>query len=284
MPSIFDFEPRSDFYAVMGNPIKHSKSPQIHTAFAKQTKEPVKYDPIHVELGGFVQSVGNFVANGGKGLNITVPYKQEAWALVDKRSEAAQIAGAVNTIIVQEDGSLLGENTDGTGLVRDITINHQQNLENKHILIMGAGGAVRGVVMPLLATKPASITIVNRHSDKAITLEKLFQDKGNVKGCGYSELGQQKFDVIINGTSASLGGELPPLPKGITTKNTFCYDMMYDAKATVFMQWAQAQGCSIAVDGLGMLIEQAAESFFLWRGIRPETAGVLKTIRDELNN
>ena len=279
MADLFDFEQRKDQYGVMGNPITHSKSPQIHTLFAQQTRQHLEYTAIHVDLGGFAQAVGNFDASGGKGLNITVPFKQEAYALVDDLSERARRAGAVNTIKFEKEKSV-GDNTDGVGLVNDLTRNHQLTLAGKRILLMGAGGAARGVLAPLLECKPAQLVIANRTPDKAVALAAAFADLGNVKGCGYHELNTQQFDLVINATAASLQGELPPLPEKLLAGGAVCYDMMY-GKQTPFMQWAVAHGAGLVLDGLGMLVEQAAESFYLWRGVRPETAPVITLLRAE---
>ena len=281
MSDIFDFEKRIDDYAVMGNPITHSKSPRIHSVFAEQTGQSVNYTAIHVDLGGFAQAVGNFVANGGKGLNITVPFKQEAWQLVDQRSERAERAGAVNTIKF-ENGKLFGDNTDGIGLVNDLTVNNQVAIKDKRILLMGAGGAARGVLAPLLAEQPSALVIVNRTVTKAIELAEQFGDMGAVSGCGYENLSdQQPFDVIINATAASLQGELPPLPDKMVAEEGCCYDMMYGAEPTPFMQWAREQDAEKILDGLGMLVEQAAESFNIWRGVRPNTHIVIEMLRKE---
>lgn len=281
MSDLFDFEQRKDQYGVMGNPITHSKSPQIHGLFAQQTGQQLEYSAIHVDLGGFDQAVGNFDASGGKGLNITVPFKQEAYALVDERSERAERAGAVNTIKF-ENHRRYGDNTDGVGLVNDLANNHQIVLQNKRILLMGAGGAARGVLVPLLACQPADLVIANRTPDKAVALAEAFADLGKVTGCGYHELGDQQFDIVINATAASLQGELPPLPDTLLAAGAVCYDMMY-GKTTPFMQWARDHGAQQVLDGLGMLVEQAAESFYLWRGMRPQTAPVIAQLRSELS-
>ena len=285
MTDIFDFEPRVDNYAVMGNPINHSKSPRIHSLFAKQTSQSIDYTAIQVDTGGFKQAVGNFVASKGKGLNITVPFKEEAWALVTNRSERAERAGAINTIKIEDNGALYGDNTDGMGLVNDLKNNYQVSLSGKRILLMGAGGASRGVLAPLLNEKPQSLVIVNRTVGKAKDLAEHFNDLGNITGCGYEDLlnnsVSQPFDIIINATAASLHGELPPLPDKLVSKNGCCYDMMY-GQQTPFMQWAKQQGVNIIADGLGMLVEQAAESFFIWRGVRPDTKPVLETLKKEL--
>ncbi len=281
MTDIFDFSPTVDEYAVMGNPIGHSKSPLIHAQFARQTKQAINYTAIHVDLGGFEQAVGNFVASGGKGLNITVPFKQEAWALAEARSERAERAGAVNTLIFK-DKKIIGDNTDGVGLVRDLLDNKKLELQDRQILLMGAGGAARGVLLPLLNQQPARLTIVNRTAEKAKDLADSFSDMGRVTGCGYDALAGQSFDLIINATAASLQGEMPPLPEGVIASGGACYDMMYGSEPTAFMRWCQAQGAERVYDGLGMLVEQAAESFYLWRGVRPQTNEVIETLRHEI--
>ncbi len=281
MTDIFDFEPRVDEYAVMGNPIKHSKSPQIHSLFAAQTQQSINYTAIQVDVGGFKQAVGNFAAHKGKGLNITVPFKEEAWALVDERSERAERAGAINTIKFLENGTLYGDNTDGMGLVNDLKNNYKLNLNQQRVLLMGAGGAARGVLAPLLNEKPTTLVVVNRTQSKAKELADHFSDLGSIKGCGYDNLVGQQFDIIINATAASLHGKLPPLPEQLVTTTGCCYDMMY-GRQTPFMQWAEQQGVQTIADGLGMLVEQAAESFYVWRNVRPDTAMVLDVLRKEL--
>lgn len=275
MKDIFDFGKKIDDYAVMGNPIAHSKSPSIHSLFAEQTQQSILYTAIHVDLGGFKQAVGNFVATGGKGLNVTVPFKQEAWELVTKKSERAERAGAVNTIKI-EDNMMFGDNTDGVGLVIDLTLNHGIELKDKNILLMGAGGAARGVLVPLLKENPASLFIANRTPDKAKDLAVDFSDAGNVEGGGYEHLPDKKFDIVINATAASLQGELPPLPDTILNDDACCYDMMYGAEPTTFMKWADKHGAKKVIDGLGMLVEQAAESFYLWRNVKPKTKAVIE--------
>ncbi|HEC18302.1 MAG TPA: shikimate dehydrogenase [Gammaproteobacteria bacterium] len=268
----------------MGNPIAHSRSPQIHSAFARQTGQRIHYSAIQVDPGGFEQAVGNFFANGGKGLNVTVPFKQEAWALAGERGAEAERAGAVNTLLMNKQGVLVGRNTDGIGLVRDILHNHGGKIAAQTILLLGAGGAARGVLSPLLAEGPAHIVIANRTPSRAQTLAADFAALGPVSGGGFGELEGESFDLIINASAASLQGEVPPLPAGCCTPRTWCYDMMYGAEPTPFMQWGQQLGAAKTVDGLGMLVEQAAESFFIWRGIRPETAAVIQSVRTELND
>lgn len=281
MSDLFDFGKKTEDYAVMGNPISHSKSPSIHTLFAEQTQQSISYTAINVDLEGFKQAVGNFSAAGGKGLNITVPFKQEAWALVTERSERAERAGAVNTIKIEND-KLYGDNTDGVGLVNDLTINHSIELKGKNILLMGAGGAARGVLIPLLKQNPSFLFIANRTPDKAKDLALDFSDTGNIEGGGYEHLPDKKFDIVINATSASLKGNLPPLPDTLLNDNASCYDMMYGAKPTPFMIWATEHNAVKVLDGLGMLVEQAAESFYIWRNVKPETKTVIEKLRKEL--
>ncbi len=272
----------TDHYAVMGNPIAHSKSPLIHKAFAEQTGENIDYSAMLVEHGEFRNAVKTFQQSGGKGLNITVPFKNDAFAIADTHSERAERAGAVNTLLFADDGTIRGDNTDGIGLVRDLTENHNIRLAGQHILILGAGGAVQGVLQPILEHQPAEIVIANRTASKAVVLANHFQDAGIISGCGFDDLNGKHFDGIINGTAASLQGELPPLPDDILTAKAWVYDMMYAARPTPFMQWATSHGATITLDGLGMLVEQAAESFRLWRGVRPDSKPVISLIRKSL--
>ena len=267
-----------DRYAVFGNPIEHSKSPFIHARFAEQTGQQLIYTAERVDVGDFNNAVARFAENNGKGLNITVPFKQDAWQLATQRSERAERAGAVNTLVINGTGDYFGDNTDGVGLVRDLVRNHKLDLEGKRILIVGAGGAVRGVIEPLLASRPASLTIANRTGEKALQLAEDFSDLGIIRGQGLDEFGTDSYDIIINGTSASLSGELPSLPASLVNENTFCYDMMYANEPTAFMHWAMQQGAKRVVDGKGMLVEQAAESFRIWRGCEPETAPVIEAL------
>jgi len=270
-----------DRYAVIGNPIAHSKSPSIHAEFAKLTGETLSYTAELVELGEVKSFIDNFSNENGKGLNITVPFKQDAFQLATQLSERAQRAGAVNTLHIKNN-IIFGDTTDGVGLLNDLTKNHQVELNNKNILIVGAGGAVRGVLEPLLLESPASLTICNRTVEKAQQLATDFKSFGNINACGFADLNGKEFDVIINGTSASLSGDLPPLPDNLFRKNACAYDMMYAAKPTPFMQWASEQGAENCYDGLGMLVEQAAESFYIWRKKRPETQSVIEKLRKEI--
>jgi shikimate dehydrogenase len=271
-----------DKYAVFGNPIKHSKSPQIHGAFAEQTHQQLSYRAHRVELGKFAAAARTFFDNGGKGLNITVPFKIDAFQFADQLSGRARRAGAVNTLALQEDGQIYGDNTDGAGLVRDICKNLGWEITRKRVLLLGAGGAVRGVLEPLIRLKPAHLLIANRTVAKAQQLAADFADLGDVRACSYDALQGNHFDLIINATSASLAGELPPLPSDALSDEGCCYDMMYSAQPTPFMHWAAQNAAWGVADGLGMLVEQAAESFCIWRGIRPQTRPVIEAIRAEL--
>lgn len=273
---------KPDQYAVMGNPIGHSKSPLIHSLFAEQTGQKLEYSAILVELKLFNEAVGEFQEQSGKGLNVTVPFKRDAWRLVDERSECAELAGAVNTIVIREDGTLYGDNTDGVGMVRDIRENLGIAIEGKKVLLLGAGGAVRGVLGPLMQENPAEVVIANRTPERAQELADDFEEYGKVEGSSYDDLDGSRYDIVINGTSSSLKGELPPLPDGILARDAFCYDMMYSGEPTAFLAWAEDEGCEKLSDGLGMLVEQAAESFNIWRGVRPQTAPVIKAVRKQL--
>lgn len=269
-----------DRYGVFGNPIGHSKSPQIHQLFAEQTGQSLSYEPLLAPLEDFTSFARQFFTEG-RGANVTVPFKEEAYRLADQLTERARRAGAVNTLQKLDDGRLLGDNTDGIGLVRDLLDNAGIALQSKRILLLGAGGAVRGVLEPLLAQRPSALVIANRTLSKAEQLADEFAELGPISTSTFEQL-RGRFDVIINGTSASLGGELPPLADElIGPGKTFCYDMMYGAKPTPFCQWAAGLGAHTR-DGLGMLVEQAAAAFELWRGVRPESGLVLTELRRQL--
>lgn len=273
-----------DRYAVIGNPIAHSKSPWIHATFAAQTGQALQYEALLAPLDGFAATVAAFRAAGGRGANVTVPFKLEAHALADRLSARAQAAGAVNTLIFDEDG-IRGDNTDGIGLVRDLRDNLGCPLRGKRILLLGAGGAARGALLPLIDEAPASLCIANRTAARAVELADSFRAAAGalaLTGGGFSELAGQTFDVVINASSASLADEAPPLPTGIYAPGALAYDMMYAAEPTAFLRAARAQGVERLSDGLGMLVEQAAESFALWRGVRPQTAPVLAALRERL--
>ena len=269
-------------YAVFGNPIGHSKSPLIHTLFARQLGlENFVYSAMSCEPEHFAETLREFLEKEGLGANITLPFKQQAFRLADRRTHRAQLAGAVNTVWIDGD-QLVGDNTDGAGLLRDLSANLGWQLAGRRVLLLGAGGAVRGVLEPLLQERPEQLFIANRTADRALELAAEFAALGPVAGGGYEALAGGQFDLVINGTSASLAGELPPLPAGLLAPGAACYDMMYAAAPTVFLQWAQAQGARHLADGLGMLVEQAAEAFALWRGVRPQTAPVIEAVRARL--
>ena len=269
---------KPDQYAVIGNPIDQSKSPQIHALFAAQTGQALEYRAILGEPGHFAAAVDAFRAEGGCGLNVTVPFKQEAWVYADVLTARAERAEAVNTLRFA-DNEVLGENTDGTGLVRDLTINHGFVVSGKRILLLGAGGAARGVLDSLLAEEPAQLTIANRTPAKAAELALLFSDLGQVSGGGFDELADLRFDLIINATAAGLSDETPRLPARVLTEGGWCYDLLYGEQPTAFVRWGLAHGAARALDGLGMLVEQAAESFCFWRGVKPETKEVIAQLR-----
>lgn len=271
-----------DHYAVFGSPIKHSKSPRIHSLFAEQTGQTLAYSAEEVSPEKFMATANTFFRKGGKGLNCTVPLKELAFKFSDHLTERASFAKAVNTLALQIDGSILGDNTDGVGLVTDLTVNHQINLANKQILILGAGGATRGILSPLMMEHPTEIVIANRSIDKAIHLAKEFQALGkNIHGCGFADLENCQFDLILNATSASLSNQLPPLPQNLLAANACCYDLAYSNEPTAFVLWGRENKALKSVDGLGMLVEQAAEAFYLWRGIRPETQAVIALLTSE---
>jgi shikimate dehydrogenase len=268
----------TDLYAVIGNPIAQSKSPQIHAAFARQLDQDLRYEAMLAPREGFGAAVAAFRAKGGKGLNVTVPFKLEAFALATERTERAEEAGAVNTL--KFDGAtILGDNTDGGGLVRDLEDRLHFAVRGKRVLLMGAGGAARGVTLPLLREEPASLVIVNRTVEKALALARRFASFGNVRAAAYPGLAGQQFDLVINATSASLAGEVPPLPAGVFAPGALAYDMTYGNEPTCFLVYAGDQGAAHLADGLGMLVAQAAESFFVWRGVRPDIRPVLEMLR-----
>lgn len=271
-----------DTYAVIGHPVAHSKSPDIHAMFARQTSQRIVYKRIFCEIGKFSETVHAFREAGGKGLNITVPFKHEAFAYATLNSARADQAGAVN-VLAFDGHDVRGDNTDGTGLVRDIGVNLQRTLRGKQILLLGAGGASFGVVGPLLVESPQTLVIANRTVSKAQALVQRFSAAAAdcaLTASTYAALAGRKFDIVINATSAGLSGDMPALPQDLFVPGALAYDMVY-GKVTPFMQFADAQGASVA-DGLGMLVEQAAESFLIWRGIRPDTAPVMAALRASL--
>ncbi len=270
----------ADRYAVIGNPIAHSKSPEIHAQFALQTRQDLRYERMLAPLDGFLATVKDFISQGGRGANVTVPFKLEAHALATVLTERARAAGAVNTLKF-EDGAIEGDNTDGVGLVNDIVKNAGCPIAGKKVLLLGAGGAARGVVLPVLMEKPAELVIANRTQSKALELVRQFSEMGgNFLVSDFAAL-TASFDIVINATSASLDADMPAISGAVFGNHTLAYDMMYGKQPTVFMQFAARHGAA-ARDGLGMLVEQAAESFLFWRGVRPDTAPVLNRLRDSL--
>lgn len=269
-----------DIYAVIGNPISHSKSPEIHTQFAKQTKQNLYYKSLLAPLHAFNITIDTFLHEGGKGANITVPFKIQAYTLAHILTERAKLAGAVNTLKF-EHKTIIGDNTDGIGLILDIEKNLGISLINKRILLLGAGGAARGVLLPLLQQKISTLTLCNRSYMKALKLVKQFSKYGHIIASEYSKV-CGTYDIIINATSANLTKEIPPISNNIFSGVSLVYDMMYGNCPTIFMKYAAQHGAIVVRDGLGMLIEQAAETFFLWRGIRPKTAEILTMLRSKL--
>lgn len=277
-----------DQYAVFGNPISHSKSPTIHSLFAEQLQQRLEYTANLSDVDRFEQDIQHFFAEGGKGTNVTLPFKEMAWKMAEHLSEAAQLAGAANTLWMQDD-ILHADNTDGVGLVNDLLNNCGATLKGRHLLVLGAGGAVRGVIKPLLDSGCASIVIANRTFAKAKNLADMFSKLAEpgviVAACEFSEISSTSpVDIVINGTSASIQGEVPPVPEGIVSAHTLCYDMMYSNTQTPFCRWARSQGAERVFDGLGMLVEQAAESFSIWRGVKPDTAPVIELLRQSLSH
>ncbi len=272
---------KTDTYAVFGHPINHSKSPRIHRLFAEQTGQIIEYTAQDVSAESFAATSKQFFVAGGKGLNCTVPLKELAWQYADQLTERAHLAKAVNTLACQADGSILGDNTDGVGLLNDLTVNHGITLRGARILILGAGGATRGIIPPLLEQQPADLTIVNRTVSKAQIIAQDLATLGTIRTCDYTSLQGQQFDLILNATSASLSDQLPPLTDNLLCSGGSCYDLAYANQATAFVQWGVEHLAAHSLDGLGMLVEQAAEAFYIWRGIRPETTAIIKLLNDE---
>ena len=274
-----------DRYAVIGHPIAHSKSPRIHAAFARQTGQDLCYEAILAPLDGFSASVHAFRAAGGRGMNVTLPFKLEAFTLAHQHTARARAAGAVNTLSFNTEG-ILGDNTDGAGLVRDLSIHLRCPLKGRRILLLGAGGAARGALLPLLNEQPAVLTIANRTPSKALELATRFATKAGatrLHACNFDELAGEQFDLVINATAASLADAAPALPSGLYAPGALAYDMMYGRDDTPFIAAAHADGAARTADGLGMLVEQAAESFALWRGVYPDSSAVLAELRRELS-
>lgn len=278
MADPFDFEQPAR-YAVMGNPVAHSKSPAIHQLFARQFQHRIEYLAIQVDPGGLRQAVEQFRAAGGKGLNVTLPFKLDAFRLAENMSERAKAAGAVNTLKFESDDRIFGDNTDGIGMVHDIQLNLEMPITGKQVLLLGAGGAARGVLGPLLKHRPARVVVANRTIAKARDVVQLFRGQAPVEACSFADLRGKHFDIVINGTSASAKGEAPELPATLFTRDSLAYDMMYGDRPTPFLEWAALNGAARVSDGLGMLVEQAAESYFVWRGARPETRPVLAALK-----
>ena len=268
----------TDRYAVIGHPISHSRSPIIHRLFAEQTGQSINYEALDVPPDELQSALESFLKTGGHGLNVTVPHKTAVMELMDSLTPQAKLAGAVNTVTRKDDDTLEGDNTDGIGLLSDLRDNLNIELIDSSILILGAGGATRGILPPLLEQIPAEVVIANRTVEKAKGLANAFADLGTLRACGFEDLGDQEFHVIINATSAGLEGDLPPFPTSIIQPNVICYDLAYSMKDTPFVSWAKQHGCTRAYQGWGMLVEQAAESFAIWRGVRPETASVRRQL------
>ena len=268
-----------DRYAVIGNPIAHSRSPDIHQLFAQQTGEHIRYEKILAEPGDFEATVTRFFEAGGRGLNVTLPFKGQAFEFVTQRTNLAEHAGAVNTLIVQDDGTCLGANTDGTGLLRDLKKSLRLSIQDKRILILGAGGATWGIVEPLLHEKPGALMIANRTPAHAEALVERFSAAGPIQSCALDAISPEPYDLIVHATSAALQHQDLDLPGAIVGPRTCCYDLIYSESPTPFMRWALAQQAAQVTDGFGMLLEQAAESFYLWRGKRPDTAMAYNSLR-----
>ncbi len=268
-----------DRYAVVGNPIAHSRSPSIHEAFARATRQDIRYERLLAPLDGFAATVAQFAHEGGIGLNVTVPFKLEALSLAHSASERARAAGAANTLKREGEG-WYADNTDGAGIVRDLTINLDVPLAGRDVLVLGAGGAARGILLPVFAEGVRSVVVSNRTADKASALACAFAPRGPVEARRPEELVGRTFDLVINATSAGLKGDVAwPWPAGLFRSGAFAYDMIYGDGSTMFVRWARAQGVTRTADGIGMLVEQAAESFYLWRGVRPPTAQVFELLR-----
>jgi len=275
----FNFDVSVDNYAVVGNPISHSKSPLIHALFAEQTGQSIYYQAIEVATDCFQQTLEQFQQAGGKGLNITVPFKGEAYASCTQLTSRARQAKSVNTLWFDASGQRCGDTTDGTGLVNDLLNNLHIDLQGISVLILGAGGAVRGILEAICQCRPTSVVIANRTLQRAQDLVDDYQGDIELTVSSFEDLAGKQFKLIINGTSTSLAGDIPPLPDKILAAHGVCYDLMYSNEPTPFVKWGQKQDAMLSVDGLGMLVEQAAEAFYIWRGIRPETAPVIEALR-----
>lgn len=275
-----DNDQQVDQYGIVGHPVAQSRSPFIHGLFAKQTGQRMAYRLFDVPPDDFLAHVSRFFAQGGRGLNVTIPHKPAAAAFAHELTPRAEQARAANTLAARPDGTVLGDNTDGVGLVRDLSANLGITVTDLRVLILGAGGATRGIVAPLLDLAPAALLIANRTADRARVVAASFADLGPVKGCGFDELEPQPWDLIINATAASASGGRPGISPAVIGATTTCYDMAYGHELTPFLRWALAEGAAAAHPGWGMLVEQAAESFYLWRGVRPESRPVLEVLKD----
>jgi len=273
-----------DEYGVFGHPVAHSFSPFIHGFFARATGQQMSYRAYDVAPEEFSARVKDFFGGGGRGLNITLPHKIAAVETAQELTARAAHAAAVNTLALQDDNIVLGDNTDGAGLVRDLCDNLRIVITQRRLLVLGAGGATRGVLAPILALEPAIVVIANRTPERAEALAAAFADLGVTQGVGFAHVGDTPFDLIINATSASLSGDIPPIPAGALGPETVCYDLAYGRSAMAFVRWAKQSGCRRAVQGLGMLVEQAGESFHLWRGVRPETAPVIAALKERIGS
>jgi len=273
----------TDRYVVIGNPVAHSQSPRIHAMFAAQTGQDIAYDKLLAPVGGFADAVARFISAGGRGANVTLPFKVDAYELADAVSERARYARAANTLSFSG-GQIAADNTDGVGLVRDIESNLEFELKARRVLLMGAGGAARGVLLPLLQARPHRLVIANRTVEKATQLVHGIEHGAmcasvDLEACGFEELTGEQFDLVVNATSSSLSDELPPLPEDLFAPGALAYDMMYGKGLTSFLAFAEAHDVERLADGLGMLVEQAAESFLIWRGVRPDTRAVMQALR-----
>ncbi|MFM0400426.1 shikimate dehydrogenase [Paraburkholderia aspalathi] len=276
----------TDQYAVIGNPIGHTKSPLIHGLFAQETRQDMSYTAIEGPVepqDAFAATVHAFVAAGGKGMNVTAPFKLKAFAIADERSERAALAGAANALSFK-DGRIVAENFDGVGLVRDIEVNLSLPMAGKRVLVLGAGGAVRGALLPFIAARPAELVVANRDIAKVKALVEQVASSGPLATCGYGDLeGMGQFDLVVNATSASLTGELPPVPPSVFSPTSVAYELAYGKRLTPFLRLARNAGVASVADGVGMLVEQAAEAFAWWRGVRPQTHAVIDRLTVPLN-
>ena len=279
MTDDFRLEVSVSNYAVFGNPIRHSKSPLIHSFFAKQTNIALRYESIEVPTDKFRDYVSIFASQGGLGLNVTVPFKEEAYSFCGVLTERAQLCGSVNTIHFDKELNSFGDTTDGQGFINDLKINHQIDIKDKTILILGAGGSVKSILEPICNELPCKIVIANRTVSRAEELAEKFSKLCNITACAYSDLATEPFELVVNGTSLSLIGELPAISKSVVNKRTCCYDLMYSDTDTVFLRWASELGAAKVMDGLGMLVEQAAESFLIWHGVKPDTTKIIYALR-----